>query len=70
MFYDLGILVKQEAIDLGILKKQPIQDIGSLSKQPEKDLGIIIKTKGYIYVLITEDGYNLVTEDNIYEIRI
>ena len=70
MFYNLGVLKKQEVIDFGTLKKQLIQDIGILSKQPENDLGIIIKTKSFIYILIAEDNYSLVTEDDTYEITV
>lgn len=62
MFYDLGILNKQEAIDLGTLNKQPITNIGILSKESAKDLGIIIGTKYSTYALATEDNYKLITE--------
>lgn len=59
MFYDLGILSKQKANDLGILNKQSV-----------KDIGIIIKPEKFIYILITEDDYVLITEDNLYKIMI
>lgn len=42
MFYDLGILKKQEV----------------------KDIGIIVRPEKFIYILITEDDYALITEDD------
>lgn len=42
MFYDLGILKKQEV----------------------KDIGIIVRPEKFIYILITEDDYTLITEDD------
>ena len=57
MFYDLGILAKQEANDLGIISKQEIQDIG-----------IIIKPPKFVYMLLTEDDYILITEDEFYKL--
>lgn len=70
MFFDLGSLKKQEANDLGTLSKRPIEDIGILSKEFAKDLGVMFKTKSYIYMLITEDNYKLITEDSSYNLII
>lgn len=70
MFYDLGVLNKQESIDLGIIDKQPVQDIGFLSKESAKDLGVMIKPEKIIYILITEDNYKLITEDSSYMLKI
>lgn len=57
MFYDLGFLTKQEVNDLGILNKAKIEDIG-----------IIIKPEKFVYMLITEDDYIFITEDESYEL--
>lgn len=57
MFYDLGVLFKQESTDLGILYKQSTINMGTIIK-PEK----------FVYILITEDNYILITEDDSYKL--
>ena len=50
MFYDLGILSKQQANNVGTLYKQSVINIGTIIK-PEK----------FVYILITEDeSYKLI----------
>ncbi len=57
MFYDLGILSKQQANNVGTLYKQSVINIGTIIK-PEK----------FVYILITEDDYILITEDESYKL--
>ena len=57
MFYDLGVLSKQ----------QP-ENIGTIYKQNSINMGNIIKPEKFVYILITEDDYMLVTEDNSYKL--
>lgn len=57
MFYDLGVLLKQKSTDLGTLYRQSIINMGTIIK-PEK----------FVYILITEDDYILMTEDESYKL--
>ena len=57
MFYNLGILSKQQANNVGTLYKQSVINIGTIIK-PEK----------FVYILITENDYILITEDENYKL--
>lgn len=54
--------------DLGILSKQRPNDLGLLYKQDEINMGILIKPEKFVYILITEDDYIFITEDNAYKL--
>lgn len=52
--------------DLGILSKQQTNNLGLLSKQSVKEIGPIIKPEKFVFLLITEDDFILITEDTSY----
>lgn len=54
--------------DLGTLKKQKTQNLGVLNRQKEQNMGIMIKPGKFVYILITENDYMLITEDEKYKI--
>ncbi len=54
--------------DLGVLSKQKPNDLGLLYKQSAINMGILIKPEKFVYILITEDDYIFITEDDAYEL--